>query len=166
MLAACTDGDGSTVIGTGGLNGPDGTNQNNPDGGVSHPDAAVTNPDAGSGSGSAASCPATGATDVGAPATFALNKPKYFSSGNFFVMRDSGGLYALTARCTHSGVRVQDDSGDFYCPGHGATFSYNGDPLSGPVSTGLKHYEMCTLSNGNVGVVTSKTVTKTERLVA
>src|SRR6185503_20451327 len=48
-------------------------------------------------------CTTTGATDVGAASTFMTGKPVYFSQGNFFVVRDAGGLYALTARCTHQG---------------------------------------------------------------
>ena len=48
------------------------------------------------------SCSTSG-TDVGTPATFVANTPKYFSTGNFFVVRDANGLYALTARCTHQG---------------------------------------------------------------
>ncbi len=88
----------------------------------------------------------------------------YISSGNFFVVRDSGGLYALTARCTHQGVTVQVDSGQFYCPAHGATFDYDGNVLGGPTSTNLVHYAMCTLANGHVGVNKSQTVSQSQRL--
>jgi nitrite reductase/ring-hydroxylating ferredoxin subunit len=116
--------------------------------------------------GVAATCPSSGVTDVGAPATFLSNKPVYFSSGNFFVVRDSGGLYALTARCTHEGATTVVDTGVFYCPRHGAQFDFNGGVISGPVFVGLVHYAMCTLSNGHVGVVTSHTVSNSQRLVA
>ena len=113
-----------------------------------------------------ATCPATGVTDVGAASAFALNQPKYFSSGNFFVVRDSGGLYALTARCTHQGVTVEDDGSEFACPAHGATFDYNGTVTGGPTFTNLVHYEMCLIGNGHVGVVKSKTVAQSDRLNA
>jgi hypothetical protein len=36
----------------------------------------------------------------------------------------------------------------------------------GPAVVPLVHFEMCTLSNGHVGVVTSQTVSKTQRLMA
>lgn len=165
VAAACAD-DDTTLIQTGGLNGPDGE-QNKGSGSGSNPplDAGVTQPDAGSGS-SGATCPATGATDVGAPSTFTLNKPKYFSSGNYFVVRDSGGLYALTARCTHDGVTISAETSDFYCPAHGATFNFNGTVTQGPAFSPLVHYAMCTLSNGNVGVIKSQTVAQSQRLVA
>ena len=128
-------------------------------GGSQTPDAAPA-PDAPA----AGTCGTTGTTDVGAAATFTLNKPVYFASKNFFVVRDANGLYALTARCTHQGVTLVAKTSNFYCPGHGATFNFNGDVTLGPANTPLQHFAMCTLPNGNVGVNTAMTVAKTVRL--
>jgi nitrite reductase/ring-hydroxylating ferredoxin subunit len=108
----------------------------------------------------------TGAIDVGAPTTFVTNKPVYFASGNFFVVRDSGGLYALTARCTHEGATTVVSGSDFFCPRHGAQFDFDGNVVSGPVSTGLRHFAMCMLANGHVGVNTSQVVTQSQRFHA
>jgi nitrite reductase/ring-hydroxylating ferredoxin subunit len=83
-----------------------------------------------------------------------------------FVARDAGGLYALTARCTHEGATCIVQSGDFYCPRHGAEFTFDGAVISGPVSHPLGHYGLCILSNGNLGLQTSTTVSATTRLVA
>ncbi len=160
LVASCTDGDLGAVQ-TGGLNGADGTETGIDAGSQVHHDAGVTVD-----SGPMATCPSTGATDVGTPGTFASNSPVYFSTGKFFVVRDSGGLYALTARCTHEGATTVVDSGDFYCPRHGAQFTFNGAVISGPVITGLVHYAMCTLANGHVGVITSQTVSNSQRLMA
>jgi cytochrome b6-f complex iron-sulfur subunit len=167
FVASCADGDGTSVVQTTGLNGPDGeqnmgSGSGSGSGSGMHLDAGVTT-DAG---GTTATCPATGATDVGAASTFTANVPKYFSSGNFFVVRDSGGLYALTARCTHDGVTISAESSDFYCPAHGATFTFDGTVTQGPAFNPLVHYAMCTLSNGHVGVVKSQTVSQSQRLVA
>ena len=166
ILVGCTSG-GIGAIQTGGLNGGGGGGDDD-----QQPDASTQNhPDAGSGSNpppdaaSAATCTGT-ETDVGAPSTFALNTPKYFSTGSFFVVRDAQGLYALTAKCTHEGATTTVDSGVFYCPRHGAQFTFDGDVISGPVSKGLKHYSMCTKSNGNVAVNTALTVPETTRLDA
>jgi nitrite reductase/ring-hydroxylating ferredoxin subunit len=165
-IAACTDGN-VPVIHTGPLGGGD--DGDGPDAGVSlNPDAPMGS---GSGSGSGSSgpqptCPASGVTDVGAPSTFLNGAATYFSTGKFFVVRDAGGLYALTARCTHEGATCTTQSGHFYCPRHGATFAIDGSPTSGPVITGLVHYAMCTLANGHVGVILSQTVAKTDRLDA
>jgi nitrite reductase/ring-hydroxylating ferredoxin subunit len=161
-LASCIDGS-STVIQTGPLGGSEGSNHDGVDAGMRLDSGSSTGTDAGSG---AATCPTTGVTDAGEPSTFVTDKPVYFSSGNFFVVRDSGGLYALTARCTHEGATITAETSDFYCPRHGATFDFDGNVLGGPVYTGLVHYEMCTMSNGHVGVVTSKTVSQSERLNA
>ncbi len=166
-LAACTDGDGTVLVQTGGLNGPDGENPGTGSGSGSGSGSAKMDAGVGMDSGSSGgTCPATGATDVGAASTFTSNKPVYFSSGNFFVVRDSGGLYALTARCTHQGVTVTDDGSEFYCPAHGATFNYDGTVTGGPAATNLVHYAMCTLANGHVGVVKSQTVAQSQRLMA
>lgn len=131
-------------------------------GGMPATDAAPPSPDSSSGG----TCATTGVTDVGTPSTFTLNKPVYFASKNLFVVRDAGGLYALTARCTHQGVTVVAKTSNFYCPGHGATFSFNGDVTLGPASTPLQHFAMCTLPNGNLGVDTTMPVAKTVRLSA
>ncbi len=56
-----------------------------------HADGSVPQIDAGP----AATCPATGATDAGAPSSITTNSPVYHSTGKFFVVRDSGGLYAV-----------------------------------------------------------------------
>lgn len=154
-IAGCTDGDTGAIetgpLGTGGNNG--------------------TGPDAGNGSGTPpdagtmATC-GTGAIDVGAPSTFLTNKPIYNSTGRFFVVRDAGGLFAVTAVCTHEGAICAVSGSDYLCPRHGATFKFDGTIISGPVSVPLQHYSMCTLANGHVAVDKTKTVAKTVRLVA
>jgi len=106
------------------------------------------------------------AVDVGAASTFTANKPVYFSTGNFFVVRDAMGLYALTARCTHEGATTVAQTADFYCPRHGAMFDFDGNVTRGPATSPLVHYAMCILANGHVGVNTAMTVAKTDRLNA
>jgi nitrite reductase/ring-hydroxylating ferredoxin subunit len=109
----------------------------------------------------------TGTTvDVGAPSTFQLNKPVYNSSGRFFVVRDAGGLYAVTAICTHEGAICTISGADFRCPRHAALFTFDGSIVSGPVTRALQHYSMCTLPSGNVAVDKTMVVAKTDRLDA
>ena len=114
--------------------------------------------------GSGGVCPTTGALDVGAPSTFMPNMPVYFADGFLFVVRDANGLYALTARCPHQGFTTRIEDNYFLCPRHGSEFSFDGAVLTGPASAPLVHYAMCTLANGNVGVLTSQTVPDTQRL--
>ena len=104
-------------------------------------------------------------TDCGAPPSSFTSTPKSISS-KFFVVRDSGGLYAVSAKCTHEGATLTNDGSEFYCPRHGATFDYDGNILGGPVSVPLVHYAMCITSTGNVGVNTSQTVSESTRMNA
>jgi cytochrome b6-f complex iron-sulfur subunit len=165
VAASCT-GSGPAAIQTGGLSG--GGDDDSPSDAPSGAPDAPEGSGSGSGSAQAATCPATGATDVGAPTTFTTGTPVYFSSGKYFVVRDSGGLYAMTAVCTHEGATCEYESAqtDIYCPRHGATFSLTGAVTQGPATKALNHYAMCTLSNGHVGVISSQTVSATTRLDA
>jgi len=104
------------------------------------------------------------AQDVGAPSSFAMSTPVKFSTGRFFVVRDAGGLYAVSSACTHEGVITNVVQGVFLCPRHGAQFTFAGDIISGPVSTPLVHYAMCLLPNGHAGVDTSTIASKSARL--
>jgi len=157
-LAACTDGS-LNVIHTGPLGGGD-DDQNGPD--AMQPPDGGTMPD-----GMVAGACMGAATDIGkTPAQITTGSPFYYSGSKMFVARDAGGLYALTARCTHEGATCIVQGGDFYCPRHGAEFTFDGAVISGPVSHPLAHYGLCILPNGNLGLQTSTTVPATTRLVA
>ena len=43
-----------------------------------------------------------------------------------FIVRDAGGLYAVSSRCTHQGVTLTAQSTKFHCAAHGADFSLTG----------------------------------------
>ena len=158
------DGDTGAIetgpLGTGNGNG----NGNGSGSGSTMPDAGGTM-SGGADASTMATC-GTGAVDVGAPSTFVTDKPIYFSSGGYFVNRDAGGIYAVSAKCTHEGAICTLITGEYRCPRHGALFKYDGTIVSGPVSTPLVHYSACLLANGHVGVDKTKVVAKTVRLVA
>jgi nitrite reductase/ring-hydroxylating ferredoxin subunit len=159
-LPACLDGDHGAIQ-TGGLTGSDGTLL---------PDASVPGDgmQGGGDGGVAASCSGS-FFDVGAASSFVLNQPKQFNSPNYiFVVRDAAGLYAMTTKCPHKQVILNNYSGStFFCPAHGAQFHLDGSVLPfGPTSKSLTHYAMCTISGGHVGVETSMIVSATQRLVA
>ncbi len=116
----------------------------------------------------------TGGTDVGAASTFTMGVPVLIAAKRLWIVRDAGGLYAMSAACTHEGVTTcigtastcSSSGTQLYCPRHGAGFSFTGTVLRGPASQPLAHYAMCTLANGNVGVLTTMTVPATTRLNA
>ena len=170
-IAACTNGE--QAIETGPLGGgnpgdidaplapnPDAHPQGNPDAGVGSPDAPTGVACSGS------------PIDVGPASSYTLNSPKYFSSGRFFVVKDSGGFYAMTALCTHEGAitcvgtsnSCSTSGTKIFCPRHGALFTFNGAIISGPVVTPLKHYAMCNTPGGNLGVMTTQIATASARI--
>lgn len=161
-LIGCTDGS-TDAVQTGPLGGADdGAPVDAPPG--THPgdgsvDGSVSTPDGPSGGPVCAGSP----VDVGLPSAFTLNTPVYFSSGKFFVVKDAGGYFAVSAACTHEGVTCVVSSGKYRCPRHGALFQYDGAIVSGPVNKPLSHYSMCTMSNGHIGVVTATKVPATDR---
>lgn len=165
-LVACTAGDGG-VVQIGPVGGPLGDDDDDvppPDANPNippdaHPPIDASVPDA-----STAPMCSANVADVGDPSIFQLNTPVLFSSKNFFVVRDAGGLYALSSRCTHEQAQCGVSSGRFRCPRHGALFTFDGAIISGPVNRPLVHYPMCLMSSGHVGVDTSRTTTTTDRL--
>ena len=173
-LAACFEG-GKGGIQTGGLDGTD-PNGNGvidaPSSGSSGGSGSNVAPHAdggmapGADAGIAATCSGT-YTDVGAPSTYSVNTPKYVSAISMFVVKDASGFYAMTSKCTHQGVTLNNYSGgSFHCDAHGADFDLDGTAIDGPTSKALQHYSMCTLASGNLGVETTVKVAASVRLVA
>jgi nitrite reductase/ring-hydroxylating ferredoxin subunit len=167
-LASCT-GDGPLAIQTGGLsgNGDGDTPPDGPDGSDGSNGSGSAGSGSGSGSGSGVQanvCPSTGAIDTGFKPTAITSTPSYYSGSKVFIGRDSGGVYAMTAVCTHQGATCVVQGAEIYCPRHGATFSLTGTVTGSPATTSLKHYAMCVMSNGNLGVITSMTVSASQRL--
>lgn len=128
-------------------------------------DAAPPSADAPSGSGACS----TSGVDVGAASTYTQGVPVL--TKRLVVMRDANGFYAMSAACTHEGQLVcigtttscNSTGTDLYCVRHGAAFSFTGAVVHGPANTPLPHYAMCTLANGNLGVLTTMTVPASTR---
>ena len=167
--SACTD--GGLVIQTGAIGDePDARPPGSPDASPNHTidartvtthDAAEHPPDA---TEVASSCTGT-PQDCGAPSSITTSTPTLFSN-KFFVCRDANGIFAVTAKCTHQGATMEVSGSEFYCPRHGAEFTFAGAVISGPTNTALAHYSVCLLPNGHVGVDTSTKVAASTRLDA
>ncbi len=75
-----------------------------------------------------------------APIRFVLGAPADFPQGSVtlkegvFVLRDSEGVFAVKAVCSHLGCRIQWNAGEavFDCPCHGSRYDRRGGYLSGP----------------------------------
>jgi len=112
-----------------------------------------------------ASCTPKGTAAGTASSVTVGGTPKMYGSGSkeFFIVRDSGGLFAVSAICTHSGCTNQVNGNEFFCPCHGATFALDGSKPTSPAHTALKHYAMCVDASGNITVDTSTTVASSTR---
>jgi cytochrome b6-f complex iron-sulfur subunit len=73
-----------------------------------------------------------------------------------FIGRDSAGLYAVTATCTHAGCELNAQgsgtSAAFFCPCHGSAFDRNGGVTRGPAQSPLAHFAVEIDAAGNVTI--------------
>jgi cytochrome b6-f complex iron-sulfur subunit len=94
--------------------------------------------------------------------------PVYLEQGRVWLMRDTHGLYALDAVCTHLGCIVGRDETDagFKCPCHGSRFSADGGVLNGPASQPLRYLQLAQADDGQIVVDRSKPVDPSFRLAA
>jgi Rieske Fe-S protein len=77
----------------------------------------------------------------------------------FAIARDEGGVYAMSALCTHAGCpTVAMPPGDLYCPCHGSLFDKNGGVLRGPAHASLPHYEVDIAGDGAITIQGGKLV--------
>ncbi|HEX9081150.1 MAG TPA: Rieske 2Fe-2S domain-containing protein [Holophagaceae bacterium] len=60
----------------------------------------------------------------------------------YYLVRDSGGIYALSASCLHLGGHLNPSQTGFGCPCHGSQYDLNGTVTVGPAPVGsvLQHY--------------------------
>ncbi len=80
------------------------------------------------------------------------------------IGRDEGGLFALSAICTHLGCTVTPGSEGLTCPCHGSRFSTDGANLSGPAPRPLPHLALTFNDDGLVEVDLSQAVAPHSRL--
>lgn len=66
----------------------------------------------------------------------------YRKLGNFFLVSDAKGIYAVSSVCTHAGCSVRAAGGAFECPCHGSAFDLSGAVTAGPAKLPLRHFEV------------------------
>jgi Rieske Fe-S protein len=90
----------------------------------------------------------------------------YRNLGNFFLIKDAAGIYAMTTICTHMGCTVGlPVGGQITCPCHGSKYDLSGGNLLGPAVSPLVHLPVTEPSPGaDLVVDTSQTVAATVRL--
>lgn len=72
-----------------------------------------------------------------------------------YLVRDAGGIYALSASCLHQGGRITPAGGGFACACHGSQYNLGGTVTVGPAPVGsvLQHYEVRESSPGAALVI-------------
>ncbi len=82
------------------------------------------------------------------------------TSQNLYFCRDAGGLYVMSANCTHARCVLQFNptdpmtpgTPDFECNCHGSTFDYNGQHQTPPAPSPLPHYQLTVEADGTLVV--------------
>jgi cytochrome b6-f complex iron-sulfur subunit len=101
------------------------------------------------------------------PTRFSAGKPTEYDIGvderwkakfKVWLVRDSGGFYALSTVCTHLGCTpnwFKQDS-KFKCPCHGSGFQPSGRNFEGPAPRPLERFNIEMAADGNIYVDKSK----------
>jgi len=115
--------------------------------------------------GASSTCPPGGLAAGAASALVAGTYQHVTGGGNsVFVCRDTTGVFAMDARCTHEGALLTKQATRMYCSRHGATFDLNGQHPTGPANGPLDHYAVCVDTAGNLFVDPNTVVDATTRV--
>jgi len=155
--------------GQGGDGGQGGAGSSGGDGGSGGSGGGSGEADAGGGDGGSSPACGAGVVSTGKmPSDFATGMATYFSAQKTFVARDDGGLFALTAVCTHQGATITFvASGKYFnCPRHGSHFSLVGAVTKGPATKPLRHDAMCLDEGGKVAFDVKTVVDAATRLAS
>ena len=108
----------------------------------------------------------SGPVQCGSASAIGVNQSKRFTDNlnyDFYLCRDSGGLFTVDSACTHSGCPVKQQGQGWYCNCHGATFAFNGTKPTIPAFSPLPNYSVCVDGSGNVTVDYNSRVSATTR---
>jgi cytochrome b6-f complex iron-sulfur subunit len=78
--------------------------------------------------------------------------------GEIAIAHDSGGIYAMSAICTHAGCPTKVSGAGLFCPCHGSRFDENGNVTHGPARASLPHYQVDIAADGAITVQASTVV--------
>ncbi len=98
------------------------------------------------------------------PEAYAVGSVTAVPGGHCWVVRDEGGVYAVTAVCTHLGCLVNHEAEGFVCPCHGSRFRRDGSVVHGPALQALPHVAVSRTPEGLLRVDMTQQVPATERL--
>lgn len=94
---------------------------------------------------------------VGPTAELPEGRVTLVEAGPFLLGRDEGGLYAMSAACTHLGCRLSIEDDRLPCGCHGSVFALDGAVVAGPARQPLDHFRVV-VEGGRVSVDTREQV--------
>lgn len=115
---------------------------------------------------------AAGPVEAGNVANLAEGTVAQVIGTDVLVGRDAGGVYALSAICTHFGCNLNEESGDIDAEGniscnapcgHGSVFDKDGAVVGGPASRPLQHWLTEVADDGTITVTVGTEVGVDER---
>jgi Rieske Fe-S protein len=86
--------------------------------------------------------------------------------GEIVIARDAGGLYAMSAICTHAGCPTRVTNAGLFCPCHGSIFDQDGQVTRGPARASLPHFQVEVDAAGAITVQASMIVSPDTRVAA
>ena len=100
------------------------------------------------------------AFSAGTPLDFPEGTVRFDKEHRAYVIGAPGGVYALSAVCTHLGciTRYRSDENAIACPCHGSRFDLEGDVVNGPAPRPLPWLDVQINPAGNLVVDTSVVV--------
>jgi Rieske Fe-S protein len=112
---------------------------------------------------------ATGPVSAGNISSVAVGFLAAVGGAPVILGRDAGGLYAMTAICTHEQCDMTQNGtispGAIACNCHGSRFSGVGSVTAGPASSPLKHYRVDLATDGAITVQAGTVVDPSVRTV-
>jgi cytochrome b6-f complex iron-sulfur subunit len=94
---------------------------------------------------------------AGNPAEYTEGTVRFNREQKAYVLGTAGGVYAVSAVCTHLGciTRYLSDEKCIACPCHGSRFDLEGNVIHGPAPRSLPWLDVQTDASGNLVVDTS-----------
>jgi Rieske Fe-S protein len=101
--------------------------------------------------------PPTGPVSAGNVSQTTLGQLMAVGNEAVFLGRDSSGLYAVSAACTHAGCMLSathaaSGAEELSCGCHGSLFDANGAVLHGPAGTPLPHFQVDVAADGSITI--------------
>lgn len=103
-----------------------------------------------------------GTINAGALNGLAVGAARAVEGEPLIIVRDEGGLYAMTAVCTHFGCPVDIEGEQLTCGCHGSVFDMSGAVVEGPAREPLQHYRVV-VEEGAISVDTTSPVSPETR---